>query len=537
MNRRDFIQYSIALVVFQQLATSCRQQQQIPGRIVGANASVGHQLRDKKFPAPSRTINKEIVIIGGGVSGLSAGRYLYKNGKTDFVLLDLESKTGGNAAYGKNEISAFPFGAHYVPVPNNNLKEYHAFLHGCGVITAFDEKGIPVYNEYHLCFDPEERLYINGRWQEGLIPHYGLPGNDLREIEKFLSLMNKYRYQKGTDGRDAFAIPVNQSSTDEELKLLDSYSMKEWLIKNDLKSEYLHWYVNYCTRDDFGTPYETCCAWAGIHYFASRKGKGTNAEHSDVLTWPEGNGFLTDHLSKDYQANINTGALVIAVRSAENEVEVEYFDTAANEVMLVNAKYCIMAVPQFIAARLLNDTARKELVRRTYHYAPWMVANLVVSNLEERSGVAPAWDNVIYNSSSLGYVDATHQDIQQQHLKKNLTYYLPLTEGTVKDARSSAQKKTHEQWVEEIIKDLEIVHPDIRKNTEEINIMIWAHAMVQPLPGIIFGDVRKQLSASVGNIHFAHTDIAGISIFEEGFYQGLYAAKNILEKTNTNGNG
>jgi monoamine oxidase len=536
MNRRDFIQYSIALVVVQQLATSCRQQQQIPGRIVGANASVGHQLRGKKFPAPSRTLNREIAIIGGGVSGLSAARHLYKKGKTDFVLLDLESKTGGNAAYGKNEVSAFPFGAHYIPVPNNNLKEYHEFLHECGVITAFDEKGIPTYNEYHLCFDPEERLYINGRWQEGLIPHYGLPEDDLRDIEKFLGLMNKFRYQKGTDGKDAFAIPVNHSSTDEELKLLDSYSMKEWLLKNDLKSEYLHWYVNYCTRDDFGTPYEICSAWAGIHYFASRKGKGTNAEHGDVLTWPEGNGFLTDRLSKDCKQNIITGALSISVRSTEQGVKMEYFDNATNEVVLINAKHCIMAVPQFIAARLLNDSVRKEMVSRSYHYAPWMVANIVVAKLEERSGVAPSWDNVIYNSKSLGYVDATHQHIQQQHLKKNLTYYLPLTEGTVKDARNSAQKQTHEQWVEAIIKDLEVVHPDIRKNIEEINIMIWAHAMVQPLPGIIFGDVRTKLSTAVGNIHFAHTDIAGISIFEEGFYQGLNAAKIILEKTDKDGN-
>jgi phytoene dehydrogenase-like protein len=536
MKRRDFIQYSIALCVFQQLATSCRQQRQIPGRIIGANATVGHQLRDKKFSAPSRSINKEIVIIGGGVSGLSAARHLYKNGKTDFLLLDLESKTGGNAAYGKNEVSAFPFGAHYIPVPNNNLKEYHAFLHECGVISAFDENGIPTYNEYHLCFDPEERLFINGRWQEGLIPHYGVPENDLREIEKFLGLMNIYRYQKGTDGKDAFAIPVDQSSTDEELKMLDSYSMKDWLFKNDLKSEYLHWYVNYCTRDDFGTPYEICSAWAGIHYFASRKGRGTNAQHGDVLTWPEGNGFLTDHLSKDYQAKINTGALVIAVREVEEQIEVEYFDTAANQVVLIRTKHCIMAVPQFVASRLLNDAGRKALVNRHFHYAPWMVANLVVKTLDERSGVAASWDNVLYNSKSLGYVDATHQDVQQQDLKKNLTYYLPLTEGNVKDARKNAQHTEHAQWVEDILEDLETVHPNIRTNTDEINIMIWAHAMVQTLPGIIFGDIRKQLGKSTGNIHFAHTDIAGISIFEEGFYQGLNAAKEILLNYKAAGN-
>ena len=528
MKRKEFIQYSLALIAFSSIASSCRRQQKIAGQIAGANAKVGHQLRDKKFPSPSRIMKKEIVIIGGGVAGLSAARKLHKEGKQDFVLLDLEQKTGGNAAYGKNEISAFPFGAHYIPIPNNNLVAYHEFLQECEVIKSFDEKGMPVYNEYHLCFDPEERLYINGRWQEGLIPHFGLPENDLREIEKFLSLMITFRYQKGADGKDAFAIPVDDSSDDEQFKMLDRLSMKEWLLKNEMKSEYLHWYVNYCTRDDFGTPYEMCSAWAGIHYFASRKGKGANAEHGDVLTWPEGNGFLTDRLSRDYRQQIVTGALAIAVRQMAGEVEVEYFDTATEEVVLITAKHCIMAVPQFVAARLLNDLPRKELVNRHYQYAPWMVANLVVSNIEERTGVATSWDNVIYNSRSLGYVDATHQDIQQQKLKKNLTYYLPLTDGNVKEARMKAQKTTHEQWVEQVMSDLEPVHPNIREKTEEVNIMLWAHAMVQPTPGIIFGDTRKKLAASVGNIHFAHTDIAGVSIFEEGFYQGIKAANKIL---------
>jgi hypothetical protein len=38
------------------------------------------------------------------------------------------------------------------------------------------------------------------------------------------------------------------------------------------------------------------------------------------------------------------------------------------------------------------------------------------------------------------------------------------------------------------------------------------------------------MAASInGNFYFAHTDIAGISIFEEAFYQGLNAAKKILE--------
>lgn len=53
--------------------------------------------------------------------------------------------------------------------------------------------------------------------------------------------------------------------------------------------------------------------------------------------------------------------------------------------------------------------------------------------------------------------------------------------------------------------------------------------MISPHKGFIHGDVKKQLQQPIDNkIFFAHTDLAGISIFEEAFYQGIKAAKQIL---------
>src|SRR5579859_3214465 len=46
------------------------------GSIVGGNYSLGHALRDGKLPAVSETAETGIVIIGGGISGLSAARRL-----------------------------------------------------------------------------------------------------------------------------------------------------------------------------------------------------------------------------------------------------------------------------------------------------------------------------------------------------------------------------------------------------------------------------------------------------------------------------
>lgn len=529
MERRKFLQLSIALTAFNSWAASCKKGKKIKGKILGSSASIGHMLRDHKFKEPELTEQKDIVIIGGGVSGLSAARFLKNSGLSDFAVLDLEQKMGGNSVHGKNDVSAYPWGAHYIPIPNNTLTEYLDFLKGCEVITGLSKEGLPFYNEYYQCFDPQDRLYINGRWQEGLVPHFGVPDEDLKQIDQFLQLMNELRYKKGGDGKDAFSIPVDTSSKDEVFTSLDNITMKEWLFQKGFTSDYLHWYIDYCTRDDFGTALKQVSAWAGIHYFASRKGKGANAEPQDVLTWPEGNGWLVQRLQKDIKPQLMTGALVLNVQEKEDNVHVDYLDIASKQLRRIIAKQCIMAAPQFIASRLLKDNKRIGLVQQNFNYMPWMVANLTVSKLEERSGASMSWDNVLYGSDSLGYVEATHELVAQHVPRKNLTYYLPLTNDTVVKERKAALHKGHTEWVKIIMDDLKKVHPNIEEATEEVNIMVWGHAMVQPLPGYIHGTLRKELAESINNrIHFAHTDLAGISIFEEGFYQGLNAAKKVI---------
>ena len=530
MHRRKFIRLSAAATAALSLP-ACSPSSKIKGGIVGASANIGHMLRDQNFDAPAETIQKKIVIVGAGISGLTAGYHLKKNGENDFLILDLEKEAGGNSRWGENTVSAFPWGAHYIPVPNNDLGEYLRFLEECNVITGYNEAGLPQFNDYYLCFDPQERLYINGRWQDGIIPGFGVPPEEQKQISGFLHLMEEMRNKKGTDGKDAFAIPVDRSSKDVAFFQLDELTMKQWMEQQGFTSSYLHWYVNYCTRDDFGTAHDRCSAWMGIHYFASRKGKGVNADHHDVMTWPEGNGFLVKQLSKNISSEISTEKLVVKVESRAGKIIVSYFDVTQKKLKAVEASHCIMAVPQFVAARLLNDPERKAKTDAYLQYAPWMVANLTVKDLKERSGAPLSWDNVLFESPSLGYVEATHELLEQNLPRRNLTYYLPLTHLPPKEARKEAQQRTYEDWVEMVMNDLRMAHPNIRQATEEMNILLWGHAMAQPLPGLVHGTLRKELGASMGNIHFAHTDLAGCSIFEEAFYQGWNAAAKVLSKT------
>ena len=229
-----------------------------------------------------------ILIIGGGVAGLSARRWLEQQGVRNILLIELEEETGGNAQSGENPVSAYPLGAHYLPIPDVRNRELLDFLQQADVITGLSPEGLPVYNDYYLCHDPEERLLINGYWQEGLLPTVGLSADEQAQTGRFLALTEDLKKAVGTDGRDAFAIPVAESSADPAWQKLDTLSFEAYLDQEGFTSPYLRWYLDYACKDDYGTNLANTSAWAGLHYFAARKGKAANASASSVLTWPGG---------------------------------------------------------------------------------------------------------------------------------------------------------------------------------------------------------------------------------------------------------
>jgi hypothetical protein len=74
------------------------------------------------------------------------------------------------------------------------------------------------------------------------------------------------------------------------------------------------------------------------------------------------------------------------------------------------------------------------------------------------------------------------------------------------------------------------MHNNIHEAVQHIDVMVWGHAMIQPTVNFIHGDARKAAAKPINDrIFFAHTDLAGISIFEEGFYQGIQAANGIIK--------
>lgn len=509
----------------------------VQGHLRGAGHALGHLLRTPgKIPPPTRTETADTIIIGGGVSGLAARRELHRQAPGHrTILLELEADTGGNAAAGHNGRTAYPWGAHYLPIPDARDTELLAFLQAAGVLTGYDAAtGQPIYEETYLCHDPNERLLLHGHWQAGLIPEVGVPAADRAELARFLAEVECLRHATGPDGRDLFRLPLDLSSTDTATRQLDTETMAAWLARHGYRSEYLRWYLDYSYRDDFGVPATQISAWAGLHYFAARKGRAHNAPTDAVLTWPEGNHFLAQALRQQGGAgDIRTEALVFGLQEApDGQVAVLVYDARTQLSTAIQTRQVILATPWHVAKHLLP--ARTPAFDLAPLHAPWLVANLTVADYPGGPGQPLCWDNVRYGSPALGYINAEHQALRgfETEGPHSLTFYwaLPTSPADPVAARRHALASSYADWLTLVLTELDLMHPGLAAQVRAADLWVWGHGMVAPTPGYVWGAARQQAAQPwlAGRVHLAHTDLSGVSIFEEAFHQGQRAARSVL---------
>ena len=514
-----------------------KHQHKFSTRMLGPSMDLGHLLRDGKVKADSGKVSRlrtGVAIVGGGMAGLSAGWWLQRNGYEDFCILELEEYPGGNSHSSTNNVSAYPWGAHYIPLANAESSYVREVFKEFGIIESEDASGLARYNPLYLCHDPEERLFKDGSFQEGLVPKRGLRVDEQEDIERFFKVIVDFRNKIGKDGKPAFAIPLELSSRDEEFLRLDHISMDKWLKENDFRSKPLLWYVNYCCRDDYGTSADNVSAWAGIHYFAGRRGRASNAEQNSVVTWPEGNGFLVEKFKERLGDKIKTGSLVFEIDQSGDQVNSLYMDRKSKEVFALESDYLIFSSPRFISKYVIksSDFVADQSYLENLNYPPWMVANITLEKIPPSRGISSAWDNVGYFSDSLGYVVATHQNITtRKSLPTVITYYYPLSHLSSHEARNILMTASTEEWTEILLKDLERMHPEIETRIKSIDFWPWGHGMISPSVGFVWGQDRLKMQDNCGRIHFAHSDMSGISNFEESQYRGVEAAKAILGKS------
>lgn len=552
MQRRHFLG-STALLASGLSACQETPPPELPGGFTGTNMARGHALR-QPLPlgaAPTRVQRTQVLIVGAGMAGLAAARALGLAGVADFALLELEDQPGGNSRGGSVGGIACPLGAHYLPLPGADASEVQDLLEQLGLRQRI--AGRWQYDERHLCHSPQERLFFQGQWQEGLLPMQDVAASTLAQYRQFAQAVEQLRQQAH------FAMPAlktwnGQRPLHPVHQQLDALPFAQWLAQQGLNDAHLRWYLDYCCRDDYGAGITRVSAWAGIHYFASRHGfhapgesSSAGVESEGILTWPQGNGWLSQQLAAPLQAagQLHTARSVLRIEEQRHGIMVDAFNHTTQTPERWQAQRCIVALPVFVAAKVLAQPP--DFVRQAaqhLHWAPWLVANIHLdAPLQDRPGAAPAWDNVLYadaNPGGLGYVDAGHQRLDPRPAPTVLTYYQAL--GDVPDGRAQLAQRPWTHWRDAILHTLQAPHPDLRQRAQRMDITRYGHAMSIPVPGTqallrqcsqpVAGKATLRVQGeritllpmpATARLAFAHSDWSGYSVFEEAFTRGHHA--------------
>lgn len=530
LRRRELLQLMLGGTLGAQLAACDRPppQRALPGILGGQAMATGHRLRQPPLrdgDLPAR-IDREVpvLIVGAGPAGLSAAYHLHRAGQTRLAVLDLEGSAGGTARGERSAVTPFPLGAHYLTCPSPDNRPLCELLREMNVI-KLDGDGLPRGRAPYLVNEPKERHFYRGFFYPGLYRFAGAGAQDLAQLARFQGHVEALAQLRDGRGSRAFALPFSHSSTDAEWTQLDRLSAGDYLRAQDFTSERLLWLCNYACRDDFGLTLADTSAWAMLHYFASRAGDEAG-DMGEVLTWPEGNAALIAHLGRKLGDQLHTGSLVTDILERDRGVSV-FAQRADGHLLHYRAQRVIVATPQFIAQRIvrgLRDGARNGPAPA---YGAWFVANLHLRDRPEQRGSEQSWDTVLTESPSLGYICATHQR-GRGYGRTVWTYYMPMTDHDPAAGRQRLLGLELNEIQEVVLSDLERAHPDLRAQVERLDVFRWGHAMVQPRVGALFDNARTRARQALGRIHFAHSDLSSLALFEEAFDHGLRAAQEVV---------
>lgn len=572
----------------------------IEGRIVGSSIALGHRLAaglapalgapdgarvtgPPRFPPPARSEEVGVVIVGGGMAGLTAGWRLLKSGWSDFALLELEGGVGGNARSatmrvgpGRGQQVAHPWAAHYVPVPSAQNDLLRGLLAEAGAVRAGGagaRGGGPAWEASLLCPLPVERLFApdgrgGGRWLEcpdGLLPSHLLDDEDRRQ----LALLRDAVRAEAAGGPGRFAVPLAHSAVDARARELDGTSALAWLGSVGVTSPGVLWFAQYGLRDDYGVELGDASAWALVHYFAARA-------TDERLEAQGGNGWLVDFLARAAGPRARTGALVFSVEPrGGGSASVRYWDVGRQQAVQLLAKRVIYAAPRFTAPHVVAGYAPEWLGNFTY--APWVVANVGLRRPppeQAAAGWLRGWlrgagagggsaagyatcDSVVYDGpggaqageagASLGYALSTTAALRErlaggwslrgllrpwarpEGSAAVLTHYTALTALPPAQARAWLLGTSWAYWRERVLSELELPHPQIRSLATRVDVAFLAHAMVRPTVGFIWGEARRLAAQPfAGVVHWAHSDMSGLSLIEEAVHWGARAAEAVL---------
>lgn len=468
-NRRDFIKFVVAGSVasgcpidFSLLAAQTENKPVVDGE----DNHICHQVRDGKvFTPPPVSARHDIVIVGGGVSGLSAAYMLQHR---DILLLEKEPHWGGNAYVMEYDGVTYATGAAFL-----DRSEYsYQFAKEIGL------EPLPINNWDGTIVNGE---FIADTWGDGLdkLPYSPVVREGFKKFKAELLAIDLQKRQK-----ELFAIPFSS--------FLKGYP-----------DEVKQWWDNY-GPSNWGAAAEDTAATIGVYEMQAISGPNRKDER---YTWPGGLGAITKKLAEILQPLLNdrmrTDATIVMVVPGKNEVQITYMQ--GEELKTVAAKAVIMATPKFITRRIVKGLPQiQDDAMHQIRYIPYAVVNLIYDKPVFNRG----YDTWCPGNKFTDFIVADWVMRNQPGYKQKyniLSCYTPMPE---EDRGYLLTESSARKVAEAVLRDFKKLQPATNADPLEVHIYRRGHPMYMSTPKL-FTDVQPLVRHSLDRVFFANTDSEG----------------------------
>lgn len=431
----------------------------------GEHFEICHQLRDgHPFELPAPTTKTGIVIVGGGVAGLSAAYFL--DGK-DWLLLEKEDHFGGNAYQEEFDGQPFATGSAYA----------YRGDEGDQLASEIGLK-LPLVNMP----DPTlvNKTYVPDTWKTG-ITRLPYPKNVVASFVKFRDDVSKMKISSRMAELDVEPLSKYTSAYAPEVQQWwDIYGLSNW-----------------------GAATKDTSAYVGL-YNANDLFSGGDAKRAIL---PGGLGCIThklvEVLQPEYKDRMFAGAMVVSVVPGEDSVNVTYLRDGS--LTTTTAGAVLMCTPKHITSRIVSGlpSGQKTAMRRT-RYAPYPVVNAIFDRPVYNRG----YDTWCPGNSFTDFIvaDWTVRDSPGYKQKNNiLSFYTCLRE---QQRSVLLDEKDSKILAAQVVSDFQKILPEFNVDPMEVRIYRRGHPMFMATPGQ-FTKNRITAAQPMGRVFFGGTDSGG----------------------------
>jgi monoamine oxidase len=468
-SRRDFLKF----IVTGSVAAGCPVDLSLLAgpdaptpEVGGDHFEICHQVRDgHTFAKPPVSKRYDIVIVGGGISGLSAAYFLQKH---DFLLLEKEPHWGGNATMGDYGGQLFCTGSafDYAGTASDQLARELGLT------------PLPIHSP-----DP---TIVNGKWVADTwgagLDELPYPASVRESFKKFRTDMLKLAADKNREQFDNFPLS----------KYLKAYA-----------PEVKQWWDTY-GPSNYGAASEDASTLVVLDELKDMAGA---AGHDTRITLPGGNAVLAQKLSETVRAKaadrMIAGATIVSVDPQKTEVHVTYFHE--NALHTVAAKFAVIATPKLITARIVSGLSDAQTdAMRSFRYCPYLVINMIY----DKPVYSRAYDSWCPGNTFCDVVVADWVlQKQADYKQKNniLTFYTPVSEL---HRDKLLQVPGCQKIAQNVLRDFQKLLPEFSPEPIEVHVYRRGHPMFLSAPGI-FTKVIPAANQPLARVVFANTDSVG----------------------------